>query len=235
MSEARYLIVNGDDFGQSAGVNQGIIVAHERGILTSASLMVRWPQSSNAAEYGRSHPELSVGLHVDLGEFAFRDGRWVPQYYVVDQGDATAVQREIAGQLAEFRRLMRMDPTHIDSHQHAHRSEPARSIVANIARTVGVPVRDSDPRIRYCGQFYGQSSEGTPWPTGITVDALIEILGELEPGFTELGCHPAIEADLDTMYREERMRELTALCSPRVRAAIDEMGIVLCPFGTVIC
>ena len=32
----RYLIVNADDFGQSDGVNRGIIDAHENGIVTSA-------------------------------------------------------------------------------------------------------------------------------------------------------------------------------------------------------
>ena len=40
---SRAAIVNADDFGQSAGINRGIVEAHERGIVTSASLMVRWP------------------------------------------------------------------------------------------------------------------------------------------------------------------------------------------------
>ena len=49
----RYLIVNADDFGQSHGVNRGIIEAHERGVVTSASLMVRWPAARKAAAYAR--------------------------------------------------------------------------------------------------------------------------------------------------------------------------------------
>lgn len=56
-----YLIVNANDFGQSAGVNQGIITAHEQGIVTSASLMVRWPAAVEATAYGRAHPEFSLG------------------------------------------------------------------------------------------------------------------------------------------------------------------------------
>ena len=71
----RFLIVNADDFGLSAGVNQGIIEAHERGVVTSASLMVRWPAAVAAAAYARSHPQLAVGLHVDLGEWAYRGER----------------------------------------------------------------------------------------------------------------------------------------------------------------
>ena len=68
-----YLIVNADDFGQSPGVNRGVIAAHERGVVTSTSLMVRWPSAAAAAAYAREHPALSVGLHVDLGEWACRD------------------------------------------------------------------------------------------------------------------------------------------------------------------
>ena len=36
LSTERRLIVNADDFGQSPGVNQGVIHAHRCGIVTSA-------------------------------------------------------------------------------------------------------------------------------------------------------------------------------------------------------
>src|ERR687893_53407 len=78
----RYLIVNSDDFGLSRGVNQGIIEAHEQGIVTSASLMVRWPAAAEAAAYAREHSELSLGLHIDLSEWAYRDGDWRAVYEV---------------------------------------------------------------------------------------------------------------------------------------------------------
>ena len=76
----RAVIVNADDFGQSAGITRGIIAAHERGIVTSASLMVRWPAAAAAAAYARAHHRLSVGLHVDLGESVYRAGHWVALY-----------------------------------------------------------------------------------------------------------------------------------------------------------
>ena len=235
MDKKRFLIVNADDFGQSAGVNRGVILAHEQGILTSASLMVRWPRAQEAAEYAQEHPELSVGIHLDFGEWAFRNGDWVSLYSVADERNAAAIQRETTTQLEVFRQLMGRDPTHIDSHQHRHENEPVRSVVHNLARTLGVPVRNADPRVQYCGRFYGQCNDGTPWPEGIEVDALIGILHELKPGFTELGCHPAAVADLDTMYCWERPKELETLCDSRVRDAIDAMGVKLCSFATLIC
>jgi chitin disaccharide deacetylase len=226
----RYLIVNADDFGQSAGVNQGVITAHERGIVTSASLMVRWPAAREAAAYARQNPSLSVGLHLDLGELAFRDGAWVPVYEVVPADDADAVAAEVTRQLAAFRRLMGRPPTHLDSHQHVHRSEPARSVLARIARALGVPLRHFSPTVQYCGSFYGQTAGGLPFPEGISVDALLRALAFLRPGVTELGCHPGEEDNLETMYCRERAEEVRVLCDPRVRAVLAAEGIVLCSF-----
>ena len=60
------LIVNADDFGRSRGVNRGIVETHERGIVTSTSLMVFRPGAREAATYARAHPGLSTGLHIEL-------------------------------------------------------------------------------------------------------------------------------------------------------------------------
>ena len=53
---ARHLIVNADDYGLTSGINRGIAEAHENGILTSASLMVRYPAAAEAAAYAKAHP-----------------------------------------------------------------------------------------------------------------------------------------------------------------------------------
>lgn len=231
----RALIVNADDFGLSAGVNRGIVEAHEHGILTSASLMVRWPAATGAAAYARDHPDLSVGLHLDLAEWTYRDGGWFPLYEVVPTSDSAAVAAEVTEQLAAFRRLTGRDPTHLDSHQHVHRFEPVRSIMIAAATTLGVPLRHESPRIRYCGDFYGQTGKGDPYPQAITVEALVEILESLPEGITELACHAGYGDDLEGMYRDERAQEVRALCDPRVRAAIAKEAIQLCSFAHPAC
>src|SRR5688572_29103796 len=128
MTAIRHLIVNADDFGQSAGVNKGVLRGCDEGIVTSASLMVHWPAAADAAEAALARPDLSVGLHVDLGEWRLAAGEWVPIYQVVPLVDADAVRTEIARQLEAFRHLMGHDPSHLDSHQHVHRREPVRSV-----------------------------------------------------------------------------------------------------------
>ena len=59
----RRLIVNADDFGLAAGVNEGIIEAHVNGVLTSTSLMVERSEAADAVRLARAHPALSIGLH----------------------------------------------------------------------------------------------------------------------------------------------------------------------------
>jgi predicted glycoside hydrolase/deacetylase ChbG (UPF0249 family) len=234
MAERR-LVVNADDFGQSRGINRGIVEAHERGVVTSASLMVRWPAAVEAAAYARRRSDLSVGLHVDLGEWVCQAGAWRPLYTVAPLDDAAAVMDEIARQVLRFRELMGRDPTHLDSHQHVHRREPAQSALATLANELGVPLRASDERIRYSGAFYGQTAEGEPWPEAITVAALVQTLEALPLGLTELGCHPGYADDGDTMYRQERAREVAVLCDPRVRQALARLRIQLTSFAGVVC
>src|SRR5712692_2785841 len=214
--EKRYLIVNADDFGQSSGVNRGIIEAYEHGIVTSASLMVRWPAAAEAAAYSRNRPELSLGLHVDLGEWIYRDESWVALYEVVSLGDAAVVKEEVARQLEAFCALIGKHPTHLDSHQYVHLREPARWILLDVARNLNIPLRHFSPYVHYCGNFYGQTAEGDPIPSAITADGLLKIFAALTPGVTELACHPSASNDLNTMYRNEREQELRTLRDPRV-------------------
>lgn len=227
----RYLIVNADDFGQSEGVNRGIITAHEGGIVTSASLMVRWEAAAAAAKYSRAHPELSIGLHVDLGEWAFRGGHWMTLYEVINPDDHMQIEQEVRRQLEMFRNQIGRDPTHLDSHQHVHRSEPLRSIMLKLASELDVPLRGFDSRVQYEGGFYGQDGKGTPQRELITVESLLDLLDALPVGVTEVGCHPGLGHDVDSMYQQERAGEVSTLCDSRVRQEIDLKGIELVSFA----
>jgi chitin disaccharide deacetylase len=227
---ARFLIVNADDFGLSAAVDAGIVAAHERGIVTSASLMVRKPAAGEAVALAAKHPSLAVGLHIDIGQWDYESGEWRVAYERCRPDDAAAVERECRDQLAAFRELTGRDPTHLDSHQHTHTSEPVASVAAAMAGELGVPLRGR--RIRYEGGFYGQSGRGEPWPEGIAVERLVELIESLPEGWTELGCHPGLGVDAaESSYAGERERELRALCDPRVRQAIERSGVQLRSFA----
>ncbi len=59
-------IVNGDDLGFAAAINEGILLAHKEGCLTSASLSVAGPVAREAAVASLNHPRLGIGLHLTL-------------------------------------------------------------------------------------------------------------------------------------------------------------------------
>jgi predicted glycoside hydrolase/deacetylase ChbG (UPF0249 family) len=228
------LIVNADDFGQSAGVNRGIIEAFEHGIVTSTSLMVHWPAAAQAARYARANPALAVGLHLDFGEWVMRSGEWV-ELYAANLTDPDAVRDEVRRQLDLFRKLVGADPTHLDSHQHVHQREPIRAAALEIACELNIHLRHFSAGIRYCGDFYGQDEHGGPYHRAIEPGGLISALRQLQPGITELACHPGYADDLDTMYSAERALEIRTLCDPMIRRVIDDFGIRLKSFRDWAC
>ncbi len=228
--DERRVIVNADDFGLSDGINRGIIEAHETGIVTSASLMVRYPAAREAAELAKTNPKLSVGLHFDVAEWRYRNGNWKVFYQVIDAKDAAAVEVELQRQLALFQGLMNRAPTHLDSHQHVHKSEPARTILLCAAAKLRIPLRACGSLVRHCGDFYGQTAAGQSFPSGISTSRLGEMIKRIEPGWTEIGCHPGYADKLDSVYLIEREIELRVLCSAEIRRTVRENEIDLVSF-----
>ena len=215
----KFLIVNADDFGASAGVNRGIVECHTRGVVTSTSLMVAGRAVDEAVALSRAHPDLAVGLHFDVcGE----DER------AFDLGDRPALRAEFGRQLDEFRRLLGRPPTHVDSHRHVHRQPGLLPLFAELVAPLGVPLRD-DGRVRFVGGFYAQwewrvtdlSHVGVPFLASLIRD-------EVGPGWTEVSCHPGYRTpDFDSVYLAEREAEVATLTDPRVRDAIESAGVRL--------
>lgn len=228
----RWLIVNADDLGQTSGINRGVARAYREGIVTSGSLMVRFDAAEEAAAW--AHTEgFDLGLHVDLGEWSYRDGDWKPVYTVVDHtDDGEAVAEELRRQLHRFRGLVGDDPTHLDSHQHQHRSPPLRELLDALGQELDVPVRSHGP-IHYDGSFYAQDGRGYPYAEAITPQALVHTIETLPAGVTELGCHPGEGVDGPSMYAAERPVEVQSLCDPRVRAALAAHHVRLVSFAGV--
>jgi chitin disaccharide deacetylase len=231
MTGVRRLIVNADDFGLSVGVNRGIVEAHDNGIVTSVSLMVHKPAAAQAAILARNRPLLSLGLHIDVGEWLHESGHWLPVYERVPQNDSEALKASVHEQLDLFRRLVGDEPTHLDSHQHAHKREPLRSIVHRLGVQLSIPVRHFSEGISYCGDFYGQDEQGRPLAERLRTMFLVDIIETLGDGVTELCCHPAAELDFQSPYCKERLEELEVLCAPFVIRAIEHAGVARVSFA----
>lgn len=205
MPLVKRLIVNADDFGFTAGISRGILEAHERGIVTSTSLMVDRPAAAEGAEIARRTPSLSVGLHAVLDR---RDELTVT---------AETCDAELERQLNRFEQLVGDRPTHIDSHHHRHRDPRIHDVFVAFADRQALPMREHT--VRHSADYYGEHAIG--------VESLLDILGRLEDGDTELGCHPGYVDGVESRYLAPRERELETLTDPRVRDRLDELEIEL--------
>jgi hypothetical protein len=214
-------IVNADDLGMSDEIDRGIFEALDRGIVTSASLMVDGPHAVEALRHIRRRSDVSLGLHV-----AFDDrGRWL-----VNMQDSRAVRRELTRQLDAFVRLTGGSPTHIDSHHHAHLHFNVAWQFLEAGAHYHCPVRGLS-EVYFVGRFWGQPELGRTDVTKISPDYLLAILKSLGPGVSEVSCHPGrMESRPDARYNREREVELQSLCDAKVKAAIAAEGIRLISF-----
>lgn len=150
MQKRRFIVINGDDFGFSAGVNQAIITAHEQGILTSTSLMVTADWADEAIALARNHPQLAVGLHLVLvcGQSALSPSK-IP--HLVDSEGNFPNDPVKAGLNYQFNRAARQELrweiraqlekfcdsglllSHVDGHLHLHSHPVVLGILAELA------------------------------------------------------------------------------------------------------
>jgi len=131
------LIVNADDFGESEEVNEAVIQAHRKGVLTSCSLMVTGKAFKNAVRLAIQNPQLAVGLHLvvvmgrsvlpkreiptlinDEGEFP-NDPLSAGLKYYFSRRAQEELGREMAAQFEKFRSTG-LPLSHIDGHLHMH-------------------------------------------------------------------------------------------------------------------
>ncbi|MGD0261839.1 MAG: hopanoid biosynthesis-associated protein HpnK [Verrucomicrobiota bacterium] len=136
-SGPRRLIVNADDFGHSASINQAVLRAHREGILTTASLMVNEPAFEEAVALARQNPTLGVGLHLTLlcghsalppedipglvnakGEFSHNPVSAGFRYFF-QRGLREPLRREIHAQFQKFH-ATRLPLDHVNGHLHLH-------------------------------------------------------------------------------------------------------------------
>jgi len=154
----RRLIVNADDFGLTAGVNRAIVEAHQKGIVTSATLMACGHRFQEAVASSKGLPRLSVGCHVVLvdGQPAsnpsdvpsLKDGESSPQFrkgltsfaLIAASGrlDPAQVEAEIAAQIIKLQSAG-LTVSHLDSHKHTHMFPSVLKGMLHAAKQCGVP------------------------------------------------------------------------------------------------
>jgi chitin disaccharide deacetylase len=156
----RRLIINADDFGLTPGVNRAIDEAHQGGILTSSTMMANSRAFADAAAIAQATAarNFSVGCHVVLldGEPVLRPAQ-VPTLLQPGNGNHCfreslndfviasfrhklnpgEVEAEAAAQM-ERMRAAGVQPSHFDTHKHAHMFPAVLRPLLRAAKSHGV-------------------------------------------------------------------------------------------------
>ncbi|MDM7998203.1 MAG: hopanoid biosynthesis-associated protein HpnK [Acidobacteriota bacterium] len=149
------VIITGDDFGLALPVNQAIAEAHQKGILTTASLMVGAAFASDAVERARQCPSLKVGLHLTLVEgYSVLPQRAIPDLVDADgafptrlaqagfkfffyPGIRKQLEAEIRAQFEAFRKTG-FELDHVNAHNHMHLHPTILRLILKIGRDYGL-------------------------------------------------------------------------------------------------
>lgn len=149
------MIVTGDDFGLSVAVNEAIENAHQKGILTTTSLMVNAPSTEDAVARAKKLNDLSVGLHLVLsagkaclspneipdlvdasGHFPDNDvSSGIRMFFVSDVKQQLAL--EIRAQFEAFKQTgLKLD--HVNAHRHMHLHPTVLNLIIEIGKDYGL-------------------------------------------------------------------------------------------------
>ncbi len=151
------LVINADDLGLHARIDEGIFAAHTGGVVTSATLLATGPTAAEAVRRARQS-KLPLGLHLCLTTHLTpaapaREVRWLAPggRFRRDWGELSAawLARLVPAEeiVTEFRaqarraRELGAQIDHLDTHQHLHLLPGLTSIVEVLAAELGVPVR----------------------------------------------------------------------------------------------
>lgn len=154
----RRLIINADDFGLTSGVNRAIVEAHQRGVLTSATLMANSQAFDEAVMVAKSNPTLAIGCHVVLVDgVPVSDPEHIPSLLANNHGscrfqrtlgrfiarlayrelDPNQIEAEVTAQIRKVQ-AAGVHVSHLDSHKHAHMFPTVTAPILRAARECGI-------------------------------------------------------------------------------------------------
>ncbi|MBI5929314.1 MAG: ChbG/HpnK family deacetylase [Chloroflexi bacterium] len=155
------LIVNADDFGYTPNINSAILEAHQKGIVTSTTVMVNMPYAAEGLEQAlQQAPQLGIGVHINLTHgqpimpaaeiptLVDENGLFfLPDKLIAaaNKFDGDELYQEIAAQIERFVNITGRAPTHLDSHYHMAFIHPlALEATLALADEYQLPMRENN-------------------------------------------------------------------------------------------
>ncbi len=220
--DTRLLIVNADDFGLCASVNEAVLATLSAGIVRSATLMAPCPGAAQAIGMLAAHPEVAFGIHLT----AICDNviqRWGPMapraevaslldeegcFFSNDRRREFLARARIEELKIEWRAQIEqvlatgLRPTHLDFHCLYDGGRPdIMAMTLGLAHQYGLAMRVAAPPWTVDLQARGVptldhgfvDSSRLPTAAADKADAFARLLLELPPGLTEWAVHPGLD------------------------------------------
>ena len=251
-ADTRLVILNCDDIGSSHSANVASLEAMEKGVASSATLMVPCPWAKEAAAMFKG---LDVGVHLTLTA-EYRNYRWRSLTGAASLHDADGTlprtTAEVWGKadLGDVRRELRaqidqalawgVDVTHLDSHMGTNQTEarfyeiylelaadyrlPLRMADARAEARLGFPVRGPAAKLGLVHPDHFRFRWGDS-----TAAALAEHIPKLAPGVAEFIFHPAQDGPELRAYDLEaphvRIGDHACAIDPATRALLERENV----------
>ncbi len=203
----KFLIVNADDFGYSYSINKGIIEAHNKGVVTSTSVLIDGIAAHEAAHL-RNYLELSIGLHLELANIL-------------------NIEAELLRQIEKFVSIVGKMPDHIDTHKRNTTDHIIKEALEAYSQVTKIPVRNFNAKHI---DSYGINSNDT------SVTRLKKSINEATDTYNELMTHCGYSDKYlreHSSYSDLREQELEAINDPEIRKYILFKRLNLCNWQRV--
>ena len=152
------LIVNADDYGQTAGVSAGIRGSHRQGIVTSTTTMMNMPDAEDALRRAVVEcPDLGLGVHlvltcaspllpasrvsslIDEQHHFYGEAAFIARLKAVNPAE---VEAEWRTQIDRFVSIVGHAPDHLDAHHHVSYFSPELfKVMLELAQDYGSAIR----------------------------------------------------------------------------------------------
>jgi predicted glycoside hydrolase/deacetylase ChbG (UPF0249 family) len=218
--DARLLILNADDLAVSHSEDFASLIALDKKLITSATVMVPCPWFTEVAAYAKSHPDSDLGVHLTLTA-EWQTYRWGPTasralvpsligpdgyFYastdeVAEHAKLDEVETELRAQI-ERAKSMGLDPSHLDSHMDVlYRTPDLFGVFLKAAREYKLPIRmaRNDQPFQPVLSLMTPAdpipdavfSPGPEVPASGWTDYYVDLAKNLQPGVTEVSVHLA--------------------------------------------
>lgn len=252
------LVVVADDFGLCESVNNGIMDAHKKGIVTELSLMLGSPSTDHALKIAKEQGVTNIGIHMLLKNW--RDtGHLVhmPDYVeMFNELSTDDIAELVRAELAEFEAVVGHKPTHITSQYSIIGHPNALPAVIPYALANNIPMRQPSGRFTEETGVGGRSDTAATALREAGVATTDKVFAHMTGGYDEIKqllnddfaamgqnetaeiiLHPGYvskELEQSSSLVHERERDTKLAMDDELKGWIENYGIKLVGYGAML-